>query len=90
MKQASEQETTVYPLSTTEQNVSSTFPSTLKDWFSLDLNIINSESVSIFKSKLLPFIRRVQINIYNIFDPKGLSFLTRLRLGLSHLNEHRF
>ena len=66
------------------------FPSTLKDWFSLDLNIINSESVSIFKSKLLPFIRRVQINIYNIFDPKGLSFLTRLRLGLSHLNEHRF
>ena len=31
-----------------------------------------------------------QTNIYNIFDPKGLKFLTRLRLGLSHLNEHRF
>ena len=28
--------------------------------------------------------------IYNIFDPKGLKFLTRLGLGLSHLNEHRF
>ena len=66
------------------------FPSTLNDWFNLDLNIRNSDSNSIFKSKLLSFIRQVQTNIYNIFDPKGLTFLTRLRLGLSHLNEHRF
>ena len=29
-------------------------------------------------------------NMYNIFDPKGLTFLTRLRLGLSQLNQHRF
>ena len=35
-------------------------------------------------------IRPVQTNIYNDFDPKGLTFLTRLRLGLSHLNERRF
>ena len=56
----------------------------------LDLDIKNSESISIFKSKLLSFIRPVQTNIYNIFDPKGLTFLTRLRLGLNHLNEHRF
>ena len=35
-------------------------------------------------------IHPVQTNIYNIFDPKSLTFLTRLRLGLSHLNEHRF
>ena len=26
----------------------------------------------------------------NIFDPKGLKLLTRLRLEFSHLNEHRF
>ena len=26
----------------------------------------------------------------NIFNPIGLKFLTRLRLGFSHLNEHRF
>ena len=25
-----------------------------------------------------------------MFNPQGLKFLTRLRLGLSHLNEHRF
>ena len=52
------------------------FPSTLNDWFNLDDNIRNSQSISIFKSKLLYFIRPVQTNIYNIFDPKGLKFLT--------------
>ena len=42
-----------------------------------------------FKSKLFSFIRPVQSNIYIIFDSKGLTFLIRLRLGLSHVNEHR-
>ena len=31
----------------------------------------------------------IMSNIYNIFDPIGLKFLTRLRLGFSRLNEHR-
>ena len=66
------------------------FPSILNDWFNLDFSIRNSQSISIFKSKLLSFIHPVQTNICNIFDPKGLTFLTRLRVGLSHLNEHRF
>ena len=65
-------------------------PSTLNDWFNLDINIRNSESITLFKCRLLSFIRPVQNSIYNIFDPKGLKFLTRLRLGLSHLNAHRF
>ena len=65
------------------------FPSTLKECFRLDVNI-NSESISLFKSRLLSFIRPNQSNIYNIFDPIGLKLLTRLRLGLSHLNEHKF
>ena len=37
----------------------------------------------------MSFISPVQTNIYNIFDPKGLTFPTRLKLGLSHLNQHR-
>ena len=57
--------------------------------FSLDINIRNSDSISLFKSRLLSFIRPVQNKIYNIFDPEGLKFLTRLRVGLSHLNTHR-
>ena len=67
------------------------FPATLNDWFNLDLNIRNSESISIFKIRLLSCIGPVQININTIFlTIKGLTFLTRLRLGLSRLNEHRF
>ena len=45
--------------------------------------------ISIFKSKLLSFTCPVQSNVYNIFDLKGLRFLSRLGLSLSHLNEHR-
>ena len=66
------------------------FPSTSNDWFSLDINIRNSESILPFKSRLLSFICPVQNNIYNIFDPEGLKFLTWLRVGLSHLNAHTF
>ena len=66
------------------------FSFTLNDWFNLDINIRNSESITLFKCRLLSFICAVQNSIYNIFDPKGLKFLTRLRLGLSHLNAHRF
>ena len=66
------------------------FPSTLRDWFDLDDNIRNYESISVFKNRLLLFIRHVKNNAFNIFDPKGLKLLTWLRLGFSHLNERRF
>ena len=59
-------------------------------WFNLDDTIGNSESLSILKKRLLSFICPIQINVHNIFDPKGLKFLTRLGLSFSHLNEHRF
>ena len=29
-------------------------------------------------------------SVFGIFNPLGLKFITRLWLGLSHLNEHRF
>ena len=66
------------------------FPSTLKDWFNLNDSIRNSDSLGIFKNRLLSFIRPSQSNLYNIFDPIGLKLLTRLRLGFSHLSEHKF
>ena len=66
------------------------FPLTFNDWFKLNENIRNSKSITICKSRLLSFIRPVQSNIYHIVDPKDLKFLTRPRLGLSHLNEHKF
>ena len=66
------------------------FLSTLKDWFSLDVSTRNSESIAIFKSRLLSFIRPSQRTIYNIFGPRGLKLLTRSRLGFSQVNEHKF
>ena len=60
------------------------------DWFNLDITIRNSESIAVFKSRFLSFIRPIANNVYNIFDPIGLKLLSRLRLGFSNLNEHRF
>ena len=64
-------------------------PYTTEAWYRLDLSIINSESLEVFKSKSLAAIRPVQRSIYNVFNLQGLKFLT-LSLGLSHFNEHRF
>ena len=62
----------------------------MNDWFDLDSTIRDSESIAIFKKRLSSFIRPIPSNLYNVFDPIGLKFLTRLHLGFSHLNEHRF
>ena len=42
------------------------------------------------KTNLIAFVRPKQCNIYNIVDPSGLKLLTRLRVNLSHLREHKF
>ena len=66
------------------------FLSNLNDWYKLGEIIRNSELISIFKSRLLSFIRPLERNVFNTFDLIGLKFLTRLHFGFSHLNEHRF
>ena len=74
----------------TECFKNSFFPFTMNDWFNLDLTIRDSESIAFFKKILLSFICPIPSNVYSIFDPIGLKFLTRLHLGFSHLNEHKF
>ena len=66
------------------------FPCTLNDLWNQDLSVRNSESISIFKSKLLSYIHPVHNNIFNIFVSQGLKLLTCLHLGFNHLNKHRF
>ena len=39
---------------------------------------------------LLEFIRPLPNSIFDICNPYGIKLLSRLRLGLSHLNEHKF
>ena len=43
-----------------------------------------------FRKKMLNLIRPKCNDTYGIHNPTGLKFLTRLRLGLSHLNDHKF
>ena len=49
-----------------------------------------TESLNIFKKNILKFIRPSQNRVYNCHNPKGIKLLTRLKVGLSHLREHKF
>ena len=66
------------------------FPSTRIQWNNLDLHLRKSENLSIFKSNILKFIRPSPNSVYNCHNPRGICLITRLRLGLSHLREHKF
>ena len=56
----------------------------------MDRDIRNLDSHEIFRKKLLNFIRPSEKSIFNIYDPQGSKLLNRLRLGFSHLREHKF
>ena len=56
----------------------------------LDLNIRNSESLNVFQNNLLKFIRPSGNSVFYCHNPRGVKLLTRLRLDLSHLLEHKF
>ena len=62
------------------------FPSTIIAWSKLDPTIRNAESVGIIKSNILKFIRPTPRSFSNCYNRKGIRLITRLRLGLSHLN----
>ena len=66
------------------------FPSVIIEWNKLDPEIQNAPSLNIFKNSILKFIRPTANNIFGCHNLKGVQYLTRLRLGLSHLHEHKF
>ena len=84
--QSLDQTETYYCRTDTFKN--SFFPYTIVEWNKLDFDI--RKSYAIFRNALLKIGRPNQCSIYRIHNPVGLKLLTRLRLGLSHLNEHRF
>ena len=73
-----------------EYFVNSFFPCPINEWNKLSLEIRNSESYSIFKKSLLKFIRTIPNSVFSVVDIYGIKLLTRLRVGLSHLREHKF
>ena len=68
----------------------SLLPFTITKWNKLDSDIRNIDSHAIFRKKLLTFIRPLGNDTYGIFDQLGVRLLNRLRLGSSHLSEHKF
>ena len=65
------------------------FPWMINEWSKLNFNI-QTCSFSIFRANLIKIIWPIPNSVFGIFNPLGLKLITRLRLGLSHLNEHRF
>ena len=59
-------------------------------WNKLDNNTRNSEWVSAFKKHILKFIRPSPNSTFNVHNPHGTKLLIRLRVGLSHLRDHKF
>ena len=64
-------------------------PWMINEWNKLNFNIQTS-NFNIFRANLIKIIRPIPNPIFSTFNPLGLKMITRLRLGLSHLNEHRF
>ena len=56
----------------------------------LDSDIRRSESLNVFKSKILKFIRPNANSFLNFLNFKVLKLITRLQLGLSHLRDRKF
>ena len=70
----------------TEYFANSFFPYTIKE----SSEVPKSVSYEIFKNSLLKFIRPSPNCLLNFSDNLAIKLLTRLRLGLSHLREHKF
>ena len=60
------------------------------EWSNLDSNMRNSESLAIFKKRILAFKRPSAYNTFHFHCLDGLKLIARLRLGLSHLRFHKF
>ena len=81
----------IYPLDArTERYRNSFFPYCISQWNILDSRIRNLPSIATFKRAILDFIRPVPTPMFKINRLSGFVFLTRLRVGFSHLREHKF
>ena len=66
------------------------FPSTISKWNKLDLHIRNSASLNTLKKKLLVFIWPGANSFFDIHNALGIKLATRLCLGFSQFDEHKF
>ena len=68
----------------------SLFASVINDLDKFNMKIRDSAILESFKKQILNFIRTRQNSTFKLHNPIGIKLLTRLRVGLSHLKEHKF
>ena len=78
------------PYCRTERYRASFFPFCINEWNNLDENIRNLPSISSFKTAILKFFKPNANSVFGVTDKKGVVLLNRLRVGFSHLREHKF
>ena len=79
------------PLATKTQGYyDSYYPYCLRKWNKLDHSLRSIDSLSKFKAERIKPIRPPKRSVFKISDIVGVRLLTRLRLGFSHLQEHKF
>ena len=69
---------------------SSLFPRTIPDWNILDLYIWNSCYTAFKKQKFIHEFRPVSNSVVNIHNTIAIKLLTIFRVGLSHINVHKY
>ena len=62
----------------------------MREWYKLSTEIRNSNSYQQIRKSLLSFIKPTCSSLFSIPDTVGVKLLVRLRLGFSHLREHKF
>ena len=62
----------------------------LREWNRLSTENCNSNPYQKFRKSLLSFIKPTCSSLFSVHHPVGVKLLARLRLGVSHLREHKF
>ena len=50
----------------------------------------NSENYANLEQNILRFVRPSENSIFNCHNPSGIKLISSLKLGFSHLREHKF
>ena len=74
----------------TERYRNSFFPFCISQWNKLDSHIRNLPSISSFKQAITNFLKPKPSLIFGVQNIQGVVYLNRLRVGFSHLREHKF
>ena len=65
------------------------FPYCIREWNELHVSIRKATTLSQFKNELIKCIRSPKRLTFKIDDILGIQLITRIRLGFSHLREHK-